>query len=248
MPRTARRKSESGIYHIMHRGINKQNIFEDRQDYIKMLELIKGCEEKGGAEIYAYCLMSNHIHLLIKEGKEPIETTIKRLAGGYAYWFNTKYSRSGHLFQDRYRSEPVEDDEYFLTVLRYIHFNPVKAGLCSKPESYQYSSYSEYLNGGGIINGELVKGMLPGKEFEKFHKKENDDSGVELIEKERSRISDEKAARIMRNLTKFQSAEEFQSIEQKKKNALIAKLKDNGLSIRQISRLTGESYYTIQRI
>ena len=93
LPRTAREKSRSGVYHIMLRGINKQNIFEEAEDYGKMLELIRLSKNQGGVTLYGYCLMRNHVHLLLKEGKEPLETTMKRVGSKYAVWFNTKYQR-----------------------------------------------------------------------------------------------------------------------------------------------------------
>lgn len=129
MPRQARKKSESGIYHIMLRGINQQQIFEDREDYEKFLEILKDCKAICEFKLFAYCLMGNHIHLLIQEGTESLEQVFKRLCGRFVYWYNVKYRRVGHLFQDRFKSEPVDSDDYFFTVQRYIHQNPIKAGL-----------------------------------------------------------------------------------------------------------------------
>ena len=143
MPRQARKKSNSGIYHIILRGINRQQIFEDSEDYNKFLRVLEECKAISEFDIFAYCLMSNHIHLLLQENKEPIELVMKRIATRFVYWYNIKYQRLGHLFQDRFKSEPVENDEYFLTVVRYIHQNPVKAGICKKPQDYNYSSYNE---------------------------------------------------------------------------------------------------------
>ena len=117
MPRKARTRSSTGIYHIIMRGINRQIIFEDSEDYIQFLESLTRQKETSGIEIYAYCLMSNHVHLLIKEGNEDLGTVFKRIGSSYVYWYNWKYNRRGHLFQDRYRSEAVEDDGYFLTVI-----------------------------------------------------------------------------------------------------------------------------------
>ena len=134
MARQARKKSNSGIYHIILRGINRQQIFEDGEDYSKFLRILEECKAISKFEIFAYCLMNNHIHLLLKEVKEPIEQVMKRITTRFVYWYNIKYQRSGHLFQDRFKSEPVESDEYFLTVIRYIHQKPVKAGLCEKPQ------------------------------------------------------------------------------------------------------------------
>lgn len=136
MPRSARNKSSTGIYHIILRGINKQRIFEDNEDNRKFLETIKTHQETSEYQIYAYCLMSNHVHLLMKEGNENLGMAFRRIGASYVYWYNWKYNRRGHLFQDRYRSEAVETDEYFLTVLRYIHQNPIKAGITKEIHSY----------------------------------------------------------------------------------------------------------------
>ncbi len=115
MPRTARQKSESGIYHVIMRGINRQTLFEDEEDSTKMLHTLQRYREKSKYELYAYCLMGNHLHLLLKEGQEPLETVMRRICGSYVLWYNKKYERVGYLFQDRYKSEPVDTEAYFLT-------------------------------------------------------------------------------------------------------------------------------------
>jgi putative transposase len=160
MPREARRKSKSIIYHIMIRGINQQNIFADDEDNEKFINILNAYRKKIEYEIYAYCLMGNHVHLLIKEGKEALSNTMKRIGTSYVYWYNWQYSRKGHLFQDRYKSEAVEDDAYFLTVLRYIHQNPVKARLTNNIESYKWSSYQEYTTKTKIVNVDFALAMF----------------------------------------------------------------------------------------
>ena len=124
----------------MVRGINQQNIFVEDNDYLKYIDTLREYKKEIAFELYAYCLMGNHLHLLIKEGNEEIGNTMRRIGVSYAYWYNRQYDRSGHLFQGRFKSEPVEDDTYFLTVLRYIHQNPVKAGLVNNTEDYKWSS------------------------------------------------------------------------------------------------------------
>lgn len=114
MPREARVTSESGRYHIMLRGINKQNIFESDEDKEKYISILREYKERCGFELYGFCLMSNHIHLLIKTGEEPLESIFKKIGSKYVYWYNLKYDRCGHLFQDRFKSEPVDSDKYFL--------------------------------------------------------------------------------------------------------------------------------------
>ena len=118
MPRQARQASGTGIYHVMMRGINHQNIFEEQEDYyqfLNTLDMMALSYEPDGTPsgrnyfLYAYCLMSNHIHLLIHEREDTIGMAIKRIASSYVYYYNHKYSRDGHLFRERYKSEPVND-------------------------------------------------------------------------------------------------------------------------------------------
>jgi REP element-mobilizing transposase RayT len=141
MPRSARKRSASGIYHIILRGLNKQTIFSDEEDNDEFIRIISECKRLSGYDLYAYCLMGNHVHLLIKEGSESIEQIMKRIGTRCVARYNRKYQRCGHLFQDRFKSEAVEDDGYFLSVLKYIHQNPQKAGLCKGPDLYLWSSY-----------------------------------------------------------------------------------------------------------
>lgn len=152
MPRAARKSSETGIYHVMLRGINRQAIFLDDSDYIEFLYVLKNVKETSRCKFYAYCLMENHIHFLVKENGENISTIVKRIGSAFATWYNKKYRRVGHLFQNRFKSEPVESESYFYTVIRYIHQNPVKAEICLTPGEYKYSSYGEYFSSKGALD------------------------------------------------------------------------------------------------
>ena len=151
MPRTARTKSNTNIYHVMLRGINQQVIFEEDDDRRFFLHTLKKAKETSGFKLYAFCLMTNHVHLLLEEGAEPLEIVFKRIGSGYVKWYNEKYQRTGHLFQDRFRSENVEDERYFRTVFRYILQNPVKAGIAFSPDRYRWSSYMAYDRGAGSL-------------------------------------------------------------------------------------------------
>lgn len=137
MVRTAREKSESEIYHAMIRGINKQHIFQDDEDRIRFISIIKHYSDIDVYSLYAYCLMDNHVHILLKEGEHDISSAMKRISASYVLWYNKKYGRCGHLFQDRFKSEPVNSDAYLLTVLRYIHRNPIAAGIIYNIEDYK---------------------------------------------------------------------------------------------------------------
>ncbi len=149
MPRKSRVYSTSGIYHVMVRGINRENIFLDEIDFLKMEKILRSLTKPADndhqlCKIYAYCIMSNHLHLLMAELDEPISDVVKRLGIEYASYFNRRRKRSGPLFEGRFRSEPVDEYDYFATLLAYIHYNPVKAGIVEHPDGYKWSSWHEY--------------------------------------------------------------------------------------------------------
>lgn len=249
MPRAAREKSESGIYHVMLRGVNKQQIFEEKEDYEKFIQFLEDCKEISKFELYAYCLMGNHIHLLLRIEKEPLETVFRRIGSRFVYWYNIKYERHGHLFQDRYKSEPIDDDAYFVVALRYILRNPVKAGLCKYARDYQYSSFKDYVSFDEytLSDTEMGLSLLGKEEFENYINTENNDSCLEIETKPDIRITDEKAKKIIQKKAKCDSVVEFQEIPKAKRDKLLRVLKEQGLSIRQISRLTGTPKGVVER-
>lgn len=136
----------------MARGIDRQAIFRNPQDFEKYRQILKECKPISGFELYAYCLMPNHVHFLIREVEEELGKTFQRISSRYAYWFNKKYKRCGHLFQDRFKSETVDDDRYFLTLLRYIHRNPVAAKICLNVADYRWSSYRELMGRKSLVD------------------------------------------------------------------------------------------------
>jgi len=251
MPRNVREKSNSGIYHIILRGINKQRIFEDDEDSLYFLEKLKTYKEISRYEVYAYCLMSNHVHLLLKEGEESVGTAFRRIGASYVYWYNQKYNRTGHLFQDRYRSEPVETDQYFLTVMRYIHQNPIKAGIIERIEDYLWSSYRDYSQKPVICDTKFALNMFSKVSEEalglwvKFiHEKNND----QCLEYDDGRLNDAEATELIKTVAKVKTPTDIQAFEKGKRNILIKLLKEKGLSIRQIERLTGVSFGIIRAV
>jgi len=146
MSRQKRILSSSQIYHIMLRGNSGRDIFLDDEDRKRFLYILTDKKKDNEFILYAYCLMDNHLHLALKENKDNISHIMKRINTTYAVYFNKKYQQSGHLFQDRFKSEVIENEPYLLEVIRYIHNNPLKARLVKLPEDYKWSSYSDYLN------------------------------------------------------------------------------------------------------
>ena len=248
MPRQARKQSESGIYHIMLRGIDRQQIFEDDSDNIEFLNILQKYRRDCGFALYAYCLMGNHIHLLLKPQADSLETIFKKIGGRYVYYYNVKYQRAGHLFQDRFKSEPVENDAYFLTVLRYIHQNPVRAEYCKAPEAYPYSSYNALLSDSDTVDGAFVMGLLPPDEFIAFHKKHTDDKCLDITQNVRRGITDAQVKAYIEKYAHCQTLVAFQNLDQHKRNKYIKKLYEKGGSIRQLSRLTGISKGIVEKI
>lgn len=238
MARQARTKSESGIYHIMMRGVNKQQVFFDKQDYKKFIQILIDCKRISKFELYAYCLMPNHIHLLIKENDEDISKIMKRIGCRFVYWYNAKYQRVGHLFQDRFRSEPIETDDYFLCALRYIHQNPVKGKLVENCAEYPYSSYQWYYENGILVDKEKALSMISIKQFGEYHEKTEEKSFIELTESKKI-LTDENAEEIYDALMNAENIHDISILNKDDKKAIIKKLKENGLSIRQVTTLTG---------
>ena len=252
MPRKARKKSQTGIYHAMLRGINRQVIFRDNEDYLKFLETMEVAKEKSGYELYAYCLMSNHAHILLKELSEDLGIIFRRIGAAYVYWYNWKYNRQGHLFQGRYRSEAVETDSYFLTVLRYIHQNPLEAGLVKDIAGYRWSSYGEYIGEQRICDTYFALDMFSTdrekalKQFKEFNGAKNQDQCLGY--EQNVRLNDTEAGDYIRNISGIQDLVEIQKLKKQRRNEIIKQCRDKGLSIRQIERLTGVSFGVIRNI
>jgi Transposase and inactivated derivatives len=255
MARYARKTSQTGIYHIMVRGINGHNIFHDEDDYKRYLETLSRISDEGEAQVLGYCLMSNHVHLLISEGKDSISLIMKRLGGSYAYWYNWKYERKGYVFQDRFKSENVEDDAYLQTVIRYIHRNPVKAGIVEKPEAYLWSSSSVYLGGKdfppGLTKTGLILGLFhngkqnPQEIFGAFMEENDDIQCLDYVE--RKRITDREAEKIFTGIMKEQSILMLKGMPKKERDDVLRRLKNiEGVTIRQVSRLTGIGQTAVQ--
>lgn len=148
MPRAPRLLLSKTYYHIMTRGNNKNIVFRHRENYQYYLDLIKKYKEEHPFDLYHYCLMPNHTHFLVKTNKaSDFSNFMKRLNLAYFYHYKNQYGWVGHLWQDRYKSQPVGKDEYFIQCGKYIELNPVRANLVDNAEDYSYSSCSYYTKG-----------------------------------------------------------------------------------------------------
>ena len=161
MARSLREISSTGVYHVMLRGVEKRLLFLEDADRKRFLQTISDAKSTYNFKLLAWCLMSNHIHLLIEDTDGEISAIMHRIDGTYAKYFNEKYGRVGSLFQGRFKSKPVEDEAYLVVLLAYIHNNPQEAGVCSA-SSYRWSSYHEYVGKARLADTSDTLEMLGG--------------------------------------------------------------------------------------
>ena len=247
MPRKAREKSESGIYHVMLRGSNRQQIFHDDEDCQVFMGVLERVKQVSGMQLHAFCLMGNHVHLLIRETTEPLEIVFRRIGAAFVYWYNVKYDRVGHLFQDRFKSEPVNDDAYYLNVLRYILQNPVKAGICGSMADYAFSSAREYLNGDvGITDINFARSLMREAELRDFLMTESADTCLEMTDTSSVHVTDTEASRMIIDEFGTMMPVHGSTTNHSAFNESVCRLRKAGVSIRQLSRLTGLSKKVIE--
>ncbi|MFA5063336.1 MAG: transposase [Candidatus Omnitrophota bacterium] len=153
MPRTARVTIENGCYHIITRGNQKQKVFVEHRDYEKYLSLLARYKKKYRFKLYCFCLMPNHVHLVIEVNNTYVLNKIMRsLNLSYTLYFNLKYNKVGHLWQDRFKSKIIEKDAYLIGCMNYIEANPIRASLVANLTEYKWSSYNLHYNNDNILN------------------------------------------------------------------------------------------------
>ncbi|MEK6337144.1 MAG: transposase [Acidobacteriota bacterium] len=145
MARKARAEVAGGLYHVITRGNNRRQIFNSQTDYQKFLSLLAVQKGKLPFFLYAYCLMPNHLHLLIERQADRVGHIMHRVLTGYTQYYNRRYRRVGHLLQGRHKAILCQSDRYLTELVRYIHLNPVRAGMVEQPEQYEYSGHRAYL-------------------------------------------------------------------------------------------------------
>ncbi len=246
-------QSKSDIYHVVSRGTGRQLIFEDDEDRTTFLRMLSKATASNEVELYAWCLMGNHFHLLVHGDLARLSCCMKQLCGSYAQYFNQEHGRVGHLFQERFKSEPVENDAYLLTVVRYIHDNPAKAAISPMTE-YPWSSYHEYAEDheeAGLCSTQFILDAFGGRtSFVRFHADERNATPCLDVFTGRSKtrgMPDSIAAEIAEDVLGVSYLEDMKSLPIDERNASIHRLKNEGLTVRQIERLTGIGRNSVQR-
>jgi REP element-mobilizing transposase RayT len=263
MPRISRQLSKTNVYHVVVRGNQRSRIFLDDEDREKYIDIICKINKEKAFFVYAYCLMDNHAHLLINEGRDQITKIMQRIGVSYAYYFNKKYDRVGHLFQDRFRSQAIESEKYLLAALRYIHNNPVKAHMVESPAQFPWSSYNAYIDKQNyhVVDRETVLFMFSNDEeqavriFVEFSNKLEDDEFLDIHEEPGTNkiILNETDARLY--IAEFMTKQNLTGVlidlmERKElRNELIQNLKAcSTLSIREIAEVLGIDRNVVQRV
>ena len=260
MPRMARKRSSTKVYHIMMRGNAKQKIFLDDKDYQKFMKELHKTKEKFNYHLYAYCLMPNHVHLVIYDKEEKLSKILQSINVSYVSYWNKKYERVGHLFQNRFLSKSVETKAYLKTLCRYIHQNPSKSRL-QDMEKYQWSSYQEYIDPRKKIETKIVetKQLLQLfnieeneaiKNFVEFHKINLEkDTISELVQYELGeKLNDEQVHQYILEHLKLQNIQELLSCNLEKRNQYLSELQElQGVSKSQIARVLGISTSIVLR-
>ena len=163
MARKPRIEYDGALYHVITRGNQKQKVFKEPSDFKKYLGILASYKQRYHFRLYAYVLMGNHVHLLIETKDVPLSKVLQGINQSYTLYFNRTYKTSGHLFQGRYKAILCDQERYLLALLKYIHYNPLRARIVETPGKYAWSSYRAYLAktaGPDLIDTEQVLRMF----------------------------------------------------------------------------------------
>jgi len=243
MPRRARQKSTTGYYHVITRGVNRAVIFEDEADYQKYISFLKKHLSETDIILIAYCLMNNHVHLLVRDPDGQLSAFMQKLGISYAQYFNTRHERTGHLFQGRFRSQNIEDEKYLLTVYRYILMNPEKAGIAAA-ETYSWSSYHDYYAEDTLTDPSIIKSLI-GRDEKLRDFLNRNDKDDECLRFECEGNDDDWIANVVETVLQNKKLKALSSAE---RNKSLQDLLEAGLSVRQIEQITGINRGIVQRL
>ncbi|MBQ9043409.1 MAG: transposase [Eggerthellaceae bacterium] len=248
MSKFGRIPSEFDIYHVTARGVGKMDIFEDDGDRRRFGKLMRKQLSECDVELYAWCFMQNHVHLLLHCPLDALSRFMGCLLSEYASYYNWRYERVGHLFQGRFDSKPIKDERQLLATVRYVHQNPKDLGVTDWG-AYPWSSYREYIGASFVTKTEVILRLFNGLEgFVLMHKTIETNRGLEPGPQgvKRFRSEDEAIARA-KEVVGCKELSEIAAAGKGERDAMLVLLKNDGFSVRQIERMTGISKSVIQR-
>lgn len=246
-------RTVTGFYHVCARGTGKQLIFESDDDRWEFLELMRDCCREAGVTVVAWCLMGNHVHLVLADYEDRMSSAMHRLLLTYARRFNKRTGRTGHLFQNRFDRRSLDTDRHLMAAIRYVHANPQEAGI-ALIERYPWSSFAEYLR---AYDNDATRGFSDpscvlelfgsAKGFLDYSLSIPDGADpvihdMEETEWERHAYADKMAKRLGVPLN------ELKTVAPSQRDGIIFALHDGGYTVREIERYTGISKSTVSRI
>jgi len=235
MPRKARKAVNSNFYHVMVQGINKQSIFMYDELKYKYLKLIEKNSTEFEVSIIAYCIMPNHVHLLLhSKNIDVISRFMHKINGMYGQYYNKINKRVGYVFRDRFKMEYIINEEYLYACIDYIHMNPVKASLVETAEKYKFSSYNEFFGKKRIIN------LIPiNFEIKKYENYKNNIETNNIIFADIEIDKEEKFSRIVKSFLENVGKDSLDFIEedlQLRQKLVFQLVIVNGLSYNYVSK------------
>lgn len=256
MPRKGREISPTGVYHVMVRGIDRRDIFLDDQDrgkFMKVLRQVTNPKDNNDkplsplCNIHAYCLMDNHVHLLLAESEETVGEIMKRISVSYVSYFNKKYERLGPLFQGRFRSEVVGDAGYFIRLMRYIHQNPLRAHMVDSVSEFKWSSWQEYSmpERDGICCHKLPFSNIRWDEICSLAIHNCNSSNADRSAIDHHRMTDKEAVMV---INRYFPEMNMRGMAKEDRRSLVKEVVALGVNRNQLARLLHVDYKTICRL
>lgn len=240
MPRAARKKVKNAVYHVLMRGVDKHAMLRTEEDYQYFMSLLRRCKAECDMEIYGWCLLNDHVHLVVRERGDDMAGFFRHLCTAYACHYNMQRKRAGRVFQDRYRTDILETNEDVVRVLRHIYHEPVRLGLCEKPENYSFSGLSECMLhvSHPIQNMAYVLSMTDVSALCKQPDAQQDALIMDIMPQEK-KLTDKEAEKIMKKVAHAKKLMELPVMTRKMRDAWLRRLRREGMSVSQITRLTG---------
>ena len=257
MARKPREKSPIGLYYVTLRGMDADGIFSDEADYAKFVALLHSLTAAGddgepSLALHAYCLLPRRVHLLLCERGEPLGRGMGRLAGGYTLYYNKRHGHAGPLYQDRFRSEPVNDADYFVALLRHIHKLPIEAGLADSLLDYPWSSWLEYAKPEKgtchLCTHEMPFDDVDWESMCRLMRLLPSYDAQRLVADVRRHERGGLIAAVEAELPAGVALDQVNGLRRDVRAQFVTRALDCGVGLRQLARLTGMEYSTVARI
>lgn len=247
MPRTPRARTKSGIHHIVVQGVRNRNIFFKDENKDLYLDILLRYRARFEMEIYAYCILENHCHILLKEGLIDVSSFMRRVGVSYSYWYKKREEETGAIFRGRYLSEPLEEGK-LADLIRFIHEEPVERGLVQNPEEYIWSSARRYQRQGAFYRREFESVCAEEQSNYGSQRKRLSGAFLEEVPSKFGKSLEEAEEALQKRLGE-RGMEELPRMSMEERNNLLWQLRyEDDISIQLVSRITGIGRGVIQRI